>query len=95
MVRVGIVGFGFMGQTHWRCYEKLADKARVVAVADFDAFRASGDVTGTWGNLGEGASQVDFSGVASTTDWRQLIAMNNVDVVDVFGKQIFNARDAA
>ena len=47
MVRVGIVGFGFMGQTHWRCYEKLGGKAQVVAIADENAKRAAGDTSGT------------------------------------------------
>lgn len=83
MVRVGIIGFGFMGQTHWRCYEKLRDEARVVAVADQDVGRARGDISGTWGNLGDGAEPVDFSSVATTTDWRELISMSDVDAVDV------------
>jgi predicted dehydrogenase len=83
MVRVGIVGFGFMGQTHWRCYEKLRDNARVTAIADVNPRRAAGDTSGTWGNLGDGAEQVDVSSVATTTDWRALVAMEHVDVVDV------------
>ncbi|MGE3241576.1 MAG: Gfo/Idh/MocA family protein [Pirellulales bacterium] len=83
MIRVGIVGFGFMGQTHWRCYGQLADRAKVVAVADLDLRRARGDISGTWGNLGDGAQSVDFSGVKGTTDWRELVAMSDVDVVDV------------
>src|SRR5262245_39412856 len=83
MIRVGLVGFGFMGQTHWRCYAKLADRARVVAVADIDPRRARGDITGTWGNLGDGPQEVDFSGVRGTTDWRELVAMSDVDMVDV------------
>ena len=83
MIRVGIIGFGFMGQTHWRCYSKLCDEARVVAIADQNPSRAKGDVSGTWGNLGDGAESVDFSAVATTTDWRELISMGNVDAVDV------------
>ena len=100
MVRVGIVGFGFMGQTHWRCYEKLGGKAQVVAIADENAKRAAGDTSGTWGNLGDGAQQINLSGVAATTDWRELIAMKEVDAVDVciptpFHKEIVTASLAA
>ena len=83
MIRVGIIGFGFMGQMHWRCYGKLRDQARVVAVADENPDRANGKISGTWGNLGEGPKQVDFSAVATTTNWRDLISMNEVDAVDV------------
>jgi predicted dehydrogenase len=83
MIRVGIVGFGFMGQTHWRCYSNLADRAQVVAVADLDPRRARGDISGTWGNLGDGPQQIDFSGVAGTSDWRELVAMPDVDLVDI------------
>ncbi len=83
MIGVGIIGFGFMGQTHWRCYSQLSDRARVVAVADLDPRRARGDITGTWGNLGDGPQQVDFSRIAGTTDWRALIARDDVDIVDV------------
>lgn len=83
MVRVGIIGFGFMGQTHWRCYSKLQDRARVVAVADENVGRAKGDISGTWGNIGDGAHQVDFSTIATTTNWRELIAMSDVDAVDI------------
>ncbi len=83
MVRVGIIGFGFMGQTHYRCYSKLQDRGRVVAVADENVERAKGDISGTWGNIGEGAQQVDFSTIATTTNWRDLLAMSNVDAVDI------------
>jgi len=62
MVRVGIIGFGFMGQMHWSCYAKLAENARVVAVADENIVRTKGDISGSWGNLGDGPQRVDFSG---------------------------------
>ena len=83
MVRVGIIGFGFMGQMHWSCYAKLAERARVVAVADENIVRTKGDISGSWGNLGDGPQQVDFSAVVGTTSWRELIAMSDVDVVDI------------
>ena len=33
MVKVGVIGLGFMGQMHLSCYEKI-NAAHVVAVAD-------------------------------------------------------------
>ncbi len=83
MVRVGIVGFGFMGQTHWRSYAKIADAAKVVAIADINPARAAGDTTGTWGNLGDGPAKIDFTGVFSTLDFRELLTRNDVDLIDV------------
>jgi len=83
MIGVGIIGFGFMGQTHWRCFEHLRDQARVVAVADPDPRRARGDTTNSWGNIGDGPRQVDFSHVVGITNWRELITRDDIDVVDV------------
>ncbi len=83
MVRVGIVGFGFMGQTHFRCYEKLNPSAKVVAVADINPARAAGDTTGTWGNMGGGPTQIDFSNIFGTQDYRDLLNRNNIDLIDV------------
>ncbi len=83
MVRVGIVGFGFMGQTHWRCYGKLPESAKVVGVADINPARTIGDTTGTWGNLGGGSTKVDFTGVFGTLDYRELLKRNEIDLIDV------------
>ena len=33
MLKVGVVGFGFMGRMHYRCWQRLAD-AEVVAICD-------------------------------------------------------------
>lgn len=83
MVRVGIVGFGFMGQTHWRCYGKMPESAKVVAVADTNHARTIGDTTGTWGNMGGGSTRVDFTGVFGTTDYRELLKRSDIDLIDV------------
>jgi predicted dehydrogenase len=61
----------------------MQERATVVAVADESIARAKGDISGSWGNLGDGPQKVDFSKVAGTTSWRELIAMSDVDVVDI------------
>src|SRR4051794_11854398 len=83
MVRVGIIGLGFMGRTHYEAYGKMTD-AQVVAIADSDAARARGDLGGTAGNVGTGGlGQLPMDRIKGTTDYHELIAMKDVDLVDV------------
>jgi predicted dehydrogenase len=84
MVRIGIIGLGFMGKTHYGIYEKLPD-AEVIAIADSDPKRAAGDLSGGWGNVktGDTADQLPMDRIKGMTDWRALIAMPEVDVIDI------------
>ncbi|MCP4378205.1 MAG: Gfo/Idh/MocA family oxidoreductase [bacterium] len=90
MIRVGIIGLGMMGRCHLAGWEK-AEGAEVVAVADADAKRASGDLSGGWGNIDAGTENLDMDRVTGTTDPHELIAMENVDVVDVCVPTPFHA----
>jgi len=82
-VKVGIIGLGMMGRTHYEAYETNPD-VQVVAVADADPKRAAGDLAGTAGNvLAGGISKLPMDRIKGTTDYRQLIAMSDVDVVDI------------
>ncbi len=81
-VRVGLVGLGFMGRMHLAAYGKIKD-AEVVAIADQDERRASGDLAGGWGNIDGGIERLDMTCVTGTTDWKRLIALDDVDVVDI------------
>lgn len=85
MVKVGLIGLGFMGQTHFRCYEKLGtDAVKVVAIADVDERRARGDLGGAWGNIeGAATNHISMDGITGTTDYRALLALPEVDVVDI------------
>jgi len=82
MIRVGIIGLGMMGRCHLAGWGK-AEGAEVVAVADTDPKRAAGDLSGGWGNIDAGTEMIDMDRVTGTTDPHELIAMENVDVVDV------------
>jgi predicted dehydrogenase len=82
-VKVGIIGLGMMGRTHYEAYANIKD-AQVVAVSDADPKRAAGDLRGTAGNvLAGGISQLPMERIKGTTDYRELLAMSDVDVVDV------------
>jgi predicted dehydrogenase len=82
MTRIGIIGLGFMGRMHIGAYRKVPD-ARVVAIADQDAKRASGDFSGGWGNIAGSAESLDMTGITGTTDFQSLIRNPDVDVVDI------------
>lgn len=84
MIRIGIIGLGFMGKTHYGVYDRNPE-AQVVAIADSDPKRAAGDLSGGWGNVETGATsdQLPMDRIKGTTDWRELLAMAEVDVVDI------------
>src|SRR5437868_13739704 len=83
MVRVGIIGLGFMGRVHYETYQKLP-QANVVAVSDADPKRAAGDLSGGWGNIDAGGiSQLPMDKIRGTTDWRELLRWGDVEVADI------------
>ncbi|MGB7156998.1 MAG: Gfo/Idh/MocA family oxidoreductase [Tepidisphaeraceae bacterium] len=83
MVKVGIIGLGMMGRTHYEAYANIKD-AQVVAVADEDPKRAAGDLAGTGGNVIQGGiSSLPMDRIKGTTSYLDLIAMSDVDVVDI------------
>lgn len=82
MIRVGIIGLGMMGRMHYANWEKI-DGAEVMAVADTDPKRAAGDLSGGWSNIDGGAESLDMDRITGTTDPHRLIAMEDVDLVDV------------
>jgi predicted dehydrogenase len=83
MTRIGIIGLGFMGRVHYDTYSKV-NGAQVVAVCDADPKRAAGDLSDTWGNVDKGSTrQLPMDRIQGTCDWRELIAMPQVDVIDI------------
>src|SRR3954453_10066511 len=81
-MNIGIIGLGMMGRTHYEAYQEIG--ASVVAVADQDPKRAAGDLAGTGGNvLKGGLSQLPMDRIKGTTNASELIAMKDVDIVDV------------
>ena len=83
MTRIGIIGLGFMGRTHYEAYQKLPD-AQVVMVADQDPKRAAGDLSGGWGNFDAGnITQLPMDRIRGTTDFHELMNDPDVDVIDI------------
>jgi len=83
-VKVGLIGFGFMGTTHWGIYRGLKN-VRVVALADVDAAKRRGDVSKVVGNIGGGdnSKPIDLGDVAVYADAMKLIREADVDMIDI------------
>lgn len=84
MVRVGLIGAGFIGRNHFNQYEKMADRARVVALCDADADRRAGDWSKVGGNLADAqGTKRNLGDIKPYTDWRQIVVDPQVDAIDI------------
>jgi predicted dehydrogenase len=82
MVRIGIVGIGFMGRIHFLAAQRLTGAA-VVAVCSRDPAKLAGDWTNTRGNFGPPPGHVDLTGVRTYSEFAALLADPEVDLVDI------------
>lgn len=82
MVRIGIVGLGFMGRIHFLAAQKLTG-ARVAAVCSRDPVKLAGDWTHTRGNFGPEPGRVDLTGVKTYENYADLLADPNIDLIDI------------
>lgn len=83
MVNIGIIGLGFMGQTHIKAYRQLPG-ANIVAICDAVRLPADGVLTGVAGNIAS-TDQIrfDLSVVKGYRDYRELLANPDVQLVDI------------
>lgn len=83
-VRVGIIGFGFMGTTHYNIYRENTG-VEVAAIADVDLKKRQGDVSAVVSNIGGGDNSrpIDLNGVHVYADGMELIADPAIDLVDI------------
>lgn len=81
-IRVGIVGLGFMGVTHYNAYQKVPG-VQVVALAEEDPVRRSGDWRNVGGNFGGGGAKVDLKDTRTYETHQELAADEGVDLIDV------------
>ena len=82
MVRIGIVGIGFMGRIHFLAGQRLAG-AKVVAVCSRDPAKLAGDWRGTRGNFGPEPGQVDLTGVKKYAALTEMLADPDIDLIDI------------
>ena len=98
MIRIGLIGIGFMGMTHYEASNKLEndettglrkkvgsklDGAEVVAIAEQVPERLEGDWTSIQGNFGPRGSKMDLSHLKRYSDYHELLADPDIDMVDI------------
>ena len=81
MLKVGIVGFGFMGQTHYKCWKAL-EGAQVTAICDVNP-NIEEDTKRAVGNIGDTDEAVDFSNIQLFTDLDQMLNTAELDAVSI------------
>lgn len=82
---IGIIGYGFMGRTHARAYQKASrdgHACRLVAIAD-STLRSLGEADDSPGNLETNAEPIDLAAVALHRDARALLDDDAIDAVSV------------
>jgi predicted dehydrogenase len=82
MVRVGLVGIGFMGWIHYLSYKKTKG-VKLTAVCTRDERKLGGDWHGIKGNFGPPGEQVDLSNATKYSDYGNLLADPAIDLVDI------------
>src|SRR3954467_2815995 len=82
MIRIGIVGVGFMGRIHFLASQRLSG-AKVTAVCSRDPAKRAGDWRNTRGTFGREPGQVDLKGVKTYETLEQMTAGADIDLIDV------------
>jgi predicted dehydrogenase len=98
MVRIGIIGIGFMGMTHFEGATKLKDDAKtgrrkisgsklkggkVTAIATRNQTKLDGDWSSIQGNFGPRGGLNDLSTLKKYTDYHDLLSDPDIDLVDI------------
>jgi predicted dehydrogenase len=82
MVRVGIVGVGFMSWIHYLAYQR-SQRAQVVAFCSRDPVKRAGDWRGIRGNFGPPGEQIDVSSLRVYESLEQQLADDSIDLFDI------------
>src|SRR4029077_1663881 len=82
MIRIGIVGIGFMGMIHYLAAKKLKD-ARVEAICSRDEKKLAGDWTSIQGNFGPHGEMMDLGGIKKYRNLDDLLGDKDIDLIDV------------
>jgi predicted dehydrogenase len=82
MIKVGIIGIGFMGVTHFKALEKVRG-ARVAAICTRDAKKLAGDWRAIKGNFGDAGGMQNLSKIARYDAIEKILADASIDLIDI------------
>lgn len=92
MIKVGIVGLGFMGKMHFGVYGTNPN-SKVVAISDADIKKLKGDWSQIAGNIDDpGAKNVDLADISTYAEADELINDAEVELVDITLPTFLHAR---
>ncbi|HIZ52920.1 MAG TPA: Gfo/Idh/MocA family oxidoreductase [Candidatus Enterococcus avicola] len=84
MLKVGLVGLGFMGSSHLSMYMRLMKEGfpiELVAICDVNEEKREGKLTA--GNIDISDKSIDFTQFNFYTDMEEMIANEELDYVDL------------
>ncbi len=82
MLRIGIVGLGFMGRIHYLASQRL-QSGRVTAICSRDPAKLAGDWRNTRGNFGPEPGHVDLTGIRTYNTVDALLADPEINLIDL------------
>ncbi|MBS1254526.1 MAG: Myo-inositol 2-dehydrogenase [Deltaproteobacteria bacterium] len=89
MLKIGIVGLGFMGKMHYRCYNSL-DNVRITAICDADAEQLN-NTSGVSGNISGAEEELDLSGIQLFSDFSKMLKAAELDAVSIASPTFLHA----
>lgn len=93
MIRIGLVGIGFMGMIHYLAAQKLKN-ARVTAICSRDPKKLAGDWRSIRGNFGPAGTMMDLSKIKKYLNFEDLLADPDIDMIDVCNPTNLHAETA-
>ena len=82
MVRIGIVGLGFMGMIHYLAARQLHG-AQVAAICSRDEKKLAGDWRSIQGNFGPRGELMDLGGIKKYRQLDDMLANPDLDLIDI------------
>ncbi len=89
MLRISIVGWGFMGKMHFRCY-KSDTNVEVTAICDVDAKQLQ-NASGVTGNISGAEDDLDLSNIALYSDLSKMLAEEKIDALSIASPTFLHA----